>query len=85
MLFDVLNHGLMMFCNLDNGQFTEFWLITDYHERGSLFDWLSHSTASIPEAILMMYTGKYKFIVPYEFISFPLFITCVGQSAIVKT
>lgn len=29
---------------LDNGTWTQLWLITDYHENGSLFDFLNRST-----------------------------------------
>lgn len=28
---------------LDNGTWTQLWLITDYHENGSLFDFLNRS------------------------------------------
>lgn len=28
----------------DNGTWTQLWLITDYHENGSLFDFLSAHT-----------------------------------------
>jgi len=28
----------------DNGTWTQLWLITDYHENGSLFDYLNRST-----------------------------------------
>lgn len=31
----------------DNGTWTQLWLITDYHERGSLFDYLSKNTVDI--------------------------------------
>lgn len=29
---------------VDNGTWTQLWLITDYHENGSLFDFLSART-----------------------------------------
>lgn len=29
---------------LDNGTWTQLWLITDYHENGSLFDFLNRCT-----------------------------------------
>lgn len=29
---------------IDNGTWTQLWLITDYHENGSLFDYLSRNT-----------------------------------------
>ena len=28
----------------DNGTWTQLWLITDYHENGSLFDYLNRTT-----------------------------------------
>lgn len=31
-------------CFADNGTWTQLWLITDYHEKGSLFDYLNRST-----------------------------------------
>ncbi|KPM10652.1 TGF-beta receptor type-1-like protein [Sarcoptes scabiei] len=31
----------------DNGTWTQLWLVTDYHERGSLFDYLSKNTVDI--------------------------------------
>ncbi|KAJ8877812.1 hypothetical protein PR048_022270, partial [Dryococelus australis] len=37
----------------DNGTWTQLWLITDYHENGSLFDYLNRSTVDIPGMIRM--------------------------------
>lgn len=34
---------IILFCFLDNGTWTQLWLITDYHENGSLFDFLNQS------------------------------------------
>jgi len=28
----------------DNGTWTQLWLVTDYHENGSLFDFLNRTT-----------------------------------------
>lgn len=36
-----------MFLILDNGTWTQLWLITDYHENGSLFDFLNRNTVDI--------------------------------------
>ena len=33
------------------------WLITDYHERGSIYDYLSENTVSPVEAVKMLYTA----------------------------
>lgn len=37
----------LTFIILDNGTWTQLWLITDYHENGSLFDFLNRSTVDI--------------------------------------
>lgn len=34
----------MYFYFTDNGTWTQLWLITDYHEHGSLFDFLGRNT-----------------------------------------
>lgn len=39
--------GFIAADNKDNGTWTQLWLITDYHERGSLFDYLSKNTVDI--------------------------------------
>ena len=31
----------------DNGTWTQLWLVTDYHENGSLFDYLNRSKVDI--------------------------------------
>ncbi|CAG9818953.1 unnamed protein product [Phaedon cochleariae] len=36
--------GFIAADNKDNGTWTQLWLITDYHERGSLFDFLGRNT-----------------------------------------
>ena len=33
--------------HVDNGTWTQLWLVTDYHEKGSLFDYLNHSKVDI--------------------------------------
>lgn len=37
----------------DNGTWTQLWLITDYHEHGSLFDYLNRATLDPNEMIHM--------------------------------
>jgi TGF-beta receptor type-1 len=37
----------------DNGTWTQLWLITDYHENGSLFDYLNKSTVDTTGMIRM--------------------------------
>lgn len=38
---------------VDNGTWTQLWLITDYHEKGSLFDYLNRSTVDTNGMIRM--------------------------------
>lgn len=38
---------------LDNGTWTQLWLITDYHEHGSLFDYLGSNTFETTAMIKM--------------------------------
>lgn len=44
---------ILCFCSTDNGTWTQLWLITDYHERGSLFDYLSKNTVDIAGMLKM--------------------------------
>ena len=37
----------------DNGTWTQLWLITDYHENGSLFDFLNRTTVDVSGMIRM--------------------------------
>lgn len=43
--------------NKDAGIALELWLITDYHERGSLYDFLKGNSVSITDALLLAYTA----------------------------
>ena len=45
--------GFITADNIDRGTYTELWLITDYHENGSLFDYLSAHTVTPREALRM--------------------------------
>ncbi|XP_063239475.1 TGF-beta receptor type-1 isoform X5 [Bacillus rossius redtenbacheri] len=45
--------GFIAADNKDNGTWTQLWLVTDYHENGSLFDYLSRSTVEIAGMIRM--------------------------------
>lgn len=58
---DLLNKiysHLFIFFSLykDNGTWTQLWLITDYHEKGSLFDFLNRSTVDVDGMIRMAHT-----------------------------
>lgn len=41
---------------LDNGTVTQLWMITDYHERGSLFDYLVRTPLNLNSLVLMAYS-----------------------------
>ncbi|XP_029053022.1 TGF-beta receptor type-1 isoform X4 [Osmia bicornis bicornis] len=45
--------GFIAADNKDNGTWTQLWLITDYHEKGSLFDYLNVSTVDTNGMIRM--------------------------------
>lgn len=45
--------GFIAADNKDNGTWTQLWLITDYHENGSLFDYLNRSTVDTTGMIRM--------------------------------
>lgn len=49
----ILNVGSFIFIISDNGTWTQLWLITDYHENGSLFDYLNRSTVDTTGMIRM--------------------------------
>jgi len=34
-------------CFADNGTWTQLWLVSDYHEHGSLFDYLNRYTVTV--------------------------------------
>lgn len=45
----------------DNGTWTQLWLVTDYHEKGSLFDYLGRTTLDHVTMLRMAFsiaTGK---------------------------
>lgn len=48
--------GFIAADNKDNGTWTQLWLVTDYHEAGSLFDYLSRQTIDMDGLIRMAYT-----------------------------
>jgi hypothetical protein len=48
--------GFIAADNKDSGTWTQLWLITDYHEHGSLFDYLSRSTISAAQMIGMAHS-----------------------------
>ncbi|RNA19827.1 TGF-beta receptor type-1 isoform X4 [Brachionus plicatilis] len=45
--------GFIAADNIDRGLYTELWLITEYHENGSLFDYLSGNQISAQVAVKM--------------------------------
>jgi len=48
--------GFIAADNKDNGTWTQLWLITDYHENGSLFDYLSRTTVDTAGMCKMAYS-----------------------------
>lgn len=44
---------LLNLCILDNGMWTQLWLITDFHVHGSLFDYLNCTTVDLDQLIRM--------------------------------
>lgn len=52
----VLVLGFIAADNKDNGTWTQLWLVTDYHENGSLCDYLKVVSLNIPSMLQMAYT-----------------------------
>ena len=48
--------GFIAADNKDSGTWTQLWLVTDYHENGSLFDFLTTHTVSSRTMVLMALT-----------------------------
>lgn len=48
--------GFIAADNKDNGTWTQLWLITDYHESGSLYDYLSRTTVDTAGMCKMAYS-----------------------------
>lgn len=48
--------GFIAADNKDSGSWTQLWLITDYHENGSLFDYLSNNTIDTKGLLKMAYS-----------------------------
>ncbi|CAL1543622.1 unnamed protein product [Lymnaea stagnalis] len=49
--------GFIAADNKDNGTWTQLWLITDYHENGSLFDFLNRQTVSPMGMVRLAHTA----------------------------
>lgn len=45
-----------IFLSLDNGTWTQLWLVTDFHENGSLFDYLTAHTVDLDILVLMAFS-----------------------------
>lgn len=45
--------GFIAADNKDNGTWTQLWLVTDYHENGSLFDFLTSNTVDTVQLVVM--------------------------------
>lgn len=46
----------VIYSNLDNGTWTQLWLVTDFHENGSLFDYLTAHTVDLDILVLMAFS-----------------------------
>lgn len=49
--------GFIAADNKDNGTWTQLWLITDYHENGSLFDYLNRQTVTPAGMVRLAHTA----------------------------
>ncbi|XP_026861515.1 activin receptor type-1C isoform X2 [Electrophorus electricus] len=45
--------GFIAADNKDNGSWTQLWLVSEYHEYGSLFDYLNRHTVSVDDMIIL--------------------------------
>ncbi|XP_048031602.1 activin receptor type-1C isoform X4 [Megalobrama amblycephala] len=45
--------GFIAADNKDNGSWTQLWLVSEYHEHGSLFDYLNRYTVSVEGVIVL--------------------------------
>jgi TGF-beta receptor type-1 len=45
--------GFIAADNKDNGTWTQLWLVTDYYQHGSLFDYLNRTTITVPLMVRM--------------------------------
>ncbi|KAJ6643288.1 TGF-beta receptor type-1 [Pseudolycoriella hygida] len=48
--------GFIAADNKDNGTWTQLWLVTDFHENGSLFDYLTAHTVDLDVLVLMAFS-----------------------------
>lgn len=44
---------VLLLCAADNGLWTQLWLVSEYHEHGSLYDYLSRYTVSVEAMIVL--------------------------------
>lgn len=42
-----------LLCAADNGSWTQLWLVSEYHEHGSLYDYLNRYTLSLEGMIVL--------------------------------
>lgn len=42
-----------LLCAADNGSWTQLWLVSEYHEYGSLYDYLNRYTVSVEGMIVL--------------------------------
>uniref|UniRef100_A0A4W5QRB4 receptor protein serine/threonine kinase n=1 Tax=Hucho hucho TaxID=62062 RepID=A0A4W5QRB4_9TELE len=51
--FIAVNDHALLLSSADNGSWTQLWLVTEYHEHGSLFDYLNRYTVSMDGMIVL--------------------------------
>ena len=47
MFIHLISVTFPLICAVDNGTWTQLWLVSDYHEHGSLFDYLNRYTVTV--------------------------------------
>jgi hypothetical protein len=55
-LFFLFSRQIVLLDFVDNGLTTQLWLITDYHELGSLFDYLTARSVDIASMLRLVYS-----------------------------
>ena len=51
--------GFIATDNKDSGMWTQLWLVTEFHENGSLFDYLSGQVSSFAGLLTTVYLVDY--------------------------
>lgn len=46
-------NSVLLLCAADNGSWTQLWLVSEYHEHGSLYDYLNRYTLPVEGMIVL--------------------------------